>query len=150
MFIDGRFEGRVVLYETDRYPLACIGPCRFVWKSEEASSETNPHRQRTLWIWTHPSIYEQFQRELAKIWNLIDARDVDTDDSPQVKKIKLTTNETKEMQRMSKFKSSEGNNVELECLKDELVRFKLLGPFATTILANVLTTFESSNMTETE
>lgn len=38
----------------------------------------------------------------------------------------------------------------MNCLKDELVRFKMLGPLSTTILNHVLHVFESSNMNEQE
>ncbi len=37
------------------------------------------------------------------------------------------------------------NKIKLTSLKDKLIRFKLLGPLSTTILANVLQTIERSN-----
>lgn len=59
------------------------------------------------------------------------------------------SSELKNSTTIMKFKSSSGR-VELECLKDELVRFKLLGPLSTQILANVLWSIDTAKMNETE
>lgn len=65
----------------------------------------------------------------------------------KAKKIKLTSNES--VSEAVKFTGSQAN-VQLECLKDNIVRFKLLGPLSTTILANALSTFDRQHMNEFE
>lgn len=44
----------------------------------------------------------------------------------------------------------ESPHVGLESLKDDLIRFKLLGPLSTTILANVLNVFGLEEMSQLE
>lgn len=119
IYMSGKCEGRTVLYEAGQYPYKCIGPCRFLWKPSET-------KDKTLWLWIHPAVNSQVEAELFKIF--------DQEESPVVKKIK-TGHETE-----SKCNK---NNVKITCLKDELVRFKLLGPVSTPILGNVLRTIDS-------
>lgn len=80
MLIGGKFEGRVVVFEADKYPFGCIGPCRFIWKPD-----TSPEN-RKIWIWSHPSIYEQIIKELVTVWDMKPANDQSAkeDESPKV------------------------------------------------------------------
>lgn len=84
MFLDGRYEGRLVLYEADKYPYECMGPCRFLWKPV-TKGECDVKNERTLWIWTHPSIYMQLQNELVKIWDMKKSETNQGDDPPKVR-----------------------------------------------------------------
>ncbi|CAF0708528.1 unnamed protein product [Brachionus calyciflorus] len=124
--ITGKCEGRTILYEIDQYPYNCIGPCRFIWKPGQ-------NENRILWVWTHPSIFKKFENELIKLFGL----ESDQEESPVAKKRKLGSDH-----ELNCWKS---NNIKLKCLKDELVRFKLLGPLSTPILGNVLRTIPSRN-----
>lgn len=68
MHIKGQFEGKIVLYEADKFPFGCIGPCRFMWRPELDSSSSNSIR--TLWIWSHPSIYLDIQKQLIEVFSM--------------------------------------------------------------------------------
>ncbi len=123
MFLNGQYEGNVILYEESKYPFNCIGPVRFLWKCKSDDSDQN--EQRKLWIWSHPSIYQQVETQLKNVFDLNEKKEnEDENSSPVFKKRKLK------------------NEIYLQSLKDKLVRFKLLGPLSTTILANVLKTVD--------
>jgi hypothetical protein len=154
--LNGQYEGRVILYEANKYPFNCIGPCRFLWKpTDEANSDTS---QRKIWLWLHPSIYKHIQQELINIFELTNSTCDSTkvinenDDSPAVKKRKV---EEKTTQNDSVFKdvvddsavwSNNTKTIQLKNLKDKLIRFKLLGPLSTTILANVVNVADLSKL----
>lgn len=129
IYLSGQCEGRVVLYEENRYPYNCIGPVRFLWQPSIS-------KQRTIWIWSHPSIFKQVESQLVSIFELTNKSD--GSDSPQTKKRKLDNatgpNEI----------SYESNNksIVLNSLKDKLNRFKLVGPLSTSILTSLLETVE--------
>jgi hypothetical protein len=62
MNLKGNYEGRTILYKSDSYPNNCIGPVRFIWKKQQCEKE------RSLWIWSHPSIYKQIEQQLLAIF----------------------------------------------------------------------------------
>lgn len=128
IFLSGQCEGRVVVYEENKYPLNCIGPIRFLW---HPSSD----KQRTLWIWSHPAIYKQIESQIITIFGLKNSKNEDSD-SPQTKKRKLENAVDFNENRYE----SENKSIVLKCLKDKLNRFKLIGPLSTTILASLLET----------
>jgi ribonuclease P/MRP protein subunit POP1 len=148
--LNGQYEGRTVLYESNKYPYNCIGPVRFLWKTEIEQSSS-----KTIWIWSHPSIHKQVESELINVFNMSlkvdESKDVEMesangDQQPQVKKRKLE-NETENINEPINsqiYVSQDEKNTSLKCLKDSLIRFKLLGPLSTTILANVLKPVEST------
>ena len=130
MFIDGQFEGKLVLYEADKYPYNCIGPVKFLWKPREVNQD-----KRSLWIWSHPSIYRQVEEQIVNVFNLTRKSSATTDNSsPDAKKRKLL-DDSSDSTCNPIFTS---DLVVLTSLKDKLVRFKLAGPMSTSILANVL------------
>ena len=61
--ISGMREGSVMLYAYNKYPFNAICSVSFLWKPcvETVQSPTpcGDARQRTLWIWAHPSCYEE-------------------------------------------------------------------------------------------
>ena len=146
IFFSGKCEGRISLYEADQYPYKCIGPCKFMWKPEQ-------NENRIIWIWLHPSIHKQVEEEFMKIFKL----DHDQNDSPLAKKRKLNCdnlnqdiNEDIKMENLAEETienclKSESEKVTITCLKDKLVRFKLMGPTSTSILGNVLGIIENEN-----
>lgn len=164
--LEGKFEGRTMLYEPDRYPYHLIGPARFLWRPVESN---NNNQTRTLWLWTHPAIhqtvYEQIkiifqlseQRKILEVSNEMEVSVVNSqdEDSPISKRRKMNESNEK-IDNLNKEKTekrtdsvlicefNEETGIKLKSLKDQLVRFKLLGPLSTTILANVLQTIEPS------
>lgn len=146
MYLEGQFEGRLSFYEADEYPYGCIGPVRFMWKPRDSAD----CQQRSLWIWSHPAIYRKIEEQLIQVFKLEKYLPVTIgadDNSPLVKKMKMSSNTdaggvedvASEPTLSEVFRS---DTVQLESLKDKLVRFKLLGPMSTAVLANVLKTVE--------
>jgi hypothetical protein len=113
MYLNGQYEGNTILYESNCYPFKCIGPVRYLWEQVDIN---DPESFRKLWIWSHPAISQQLEKQFNYVFNLNEEEK--DDDSPVNKRRK--------------------NNIYLTLLKDRLVRFKLLGPLSTIILANVL------------
>ncbi|KAK3090672.1 hypothetical protein FSP39_013594 [Pinctada imbricata] len=62
-YIRGLREGSLVLYHKDSYPYNAIGYVTFMWQPiiEQLSISNS---QRTLWIWCHPSYYQEVWDEL--------------------------------------------------------------------------------------
>lgn len=131
MYTEGQFEGKLTLYEADKYPYSCIGPIRFLWKPREPNQEI-----RSLWIWSHPAIYREVEKQLVNVFNLTREISKSDDSSPDAKKRKLL-DDSSDLNLNPLYKS---NLVTLTSLKDKLIRFKLAGPMSTSILANVLQT----------
>ena len=98
-----------------------------MWKP---SNESNSER-RLLWIWTHPLIYNQIKLEFIKIFEIENNKEENSPEPPENKKAKIETEIINDLILKNNF-------VTLKCLKDNLVRFKLLGPLATTILSFAL------------
>ncbi len=147
VYLEGRLEGRLTLYEAGRFPYGCIGPVRFLWKPRDpaAADET-----RSLWIWSHPAIYRQVEEQIVKVFHmkaaLVAAGETTSEEkksSPTAKKMKMTEevddSEQMELETFSSVSFKSGT-VTLTSLKDKLVRFKLAGPMSTAVLAGVLQT----------
>jgi hypothetical protein len=84
-------------------------------------------KQRRIWIWSHPSTTKQIKAQLIDIFDL---------------KLQIADDNTSEN---GEFESNtEGSIVKFKSLKDQIVRFKLLGPLSTTLLAHVLKTFDDN------
>lgn len=153
MFINGQYEGKTIIYERDKYPYGCLGPCRFMWKPE--LDNLTEQSVRTLWLWSHPSFHKVLQEQLIQVFDLAEQVDEDFDkeqdeSSPQAKKRKLAAEKsTAKNSTTIRYVSINGNEcIELVSLKDKLVRFKLIGPLSTTILANALKTIDDDSTTE--
>jgi hypothetical protein len=105
----------------------CIGPVRFLWKFQDGLSD-----RRALWIWCHPSTYKVIGEQLVRVFNLSGNKDVASGEQSE-EKMETDTDE-------NILSSNDEKNINLLCLKDKLVRFKLIGPMSTSVLANVLKT----------
>jgi hypothetical protein len=145
--LNGQYEGRTILYEADSYPNKCLGPCRFMWMPVNTNCQQEADRR--IWLWVHPSFYTQFEMELLKIFQLkpkinlenLNINSESTEDVPALKKRKLENKKTNEVELDSIDMHSWTNNqktIHVKCLKDKLIRFKLLGPLSATILSSVL------------
>jgi ribonuclease P/MRP protein subunit POP1 len=152
IYVNGQYEGSTILYESNKYPYNCIGPVRFLWKSE---TDQNNNNNKTIWIWSHPSIHKQVESELINVFNMslnvdeaidVDMESTNGDDQPQVKKRKFEndTQDKKESMIPQTYVSNDNKSISLKSLKDNLIRFKLLGPLSTTILSNVLKPIENT------
>ena len=141
IYLNGQCEGNTILYEENKYPFNCIGPVRFNWHPSQ--NQDTIEKKRSIWIWSHPSIYSQIEAELVSVFKL-SKQNESASDSPQTKKIKLNN----EDQNGLYYESFDERKIVLKPLKDKLNRFKLLGPMSTNILANLLQTADSSSTEE--
>lgn len=71
MYLEGTREGNCVLYKQNQYPQGPICPVTFLWRPK---SELEPLRQ--LWIWCHPSSFEELWKELETCLSLSEKCDV--------------------------------------------------------------------------
>jgi hypothetical protein len=116
--LGGQYEGQLMLYHEDKYPYEAIGEVKFLWKPP--SNETS----RTIWIWSHPSYYEEIVKEFQTLFELI-LTDI---------KCEVVIGEGQEAEKLSTripppvYKNYE-LGVEMTVLKDVLGRFKLTGNF---------------------
>ena len=142
MYLGGQFEGTLTFYEAGKYPFKPIGPVRFLWKTQD-SMLSQPRR---LWVWSHPAIHKQIEEQIKAAFDLKIAESSSEENSPVVKKRKLTEApeqcETIESSSLPTYASGDEKNIRFKSLKDKLIRFKLVGPLSTQILANVLQTVE--------
>jgi ribonuclease P/MRP protein subunit POP1 len=134
MYLNGQYEGSCVVYELNKYPMDAIGPVRFLWKPKIDENTT----QRHLWIWIHPSIYDQIKTLFIKLFELKENANDSATEPPQSKKAKIDEKFKKFLIEPPKDLELENSQINVKCLKDRLIRFKLLGPYSTTILGNTL------------
>jgi len=111
-YIRGTKEGQTVLYRENSYPFHALGDVKYLWKPQLESGDKEP--SRSLWIWTHPASYQLILDEIKKVFK---GRDDAT-----------------------------GGNLEeglsigavvIHSLKDQLNRFRLVGPRAQEVLRRV-------------
>nr|SVE75178.1 EOG090X07PD [Daphnia dolichocephala] len=98
-FLSGTREGRVTVFKPNSFSRGPIGLVTFLWRNGEM-----PDR-RTLWIWSHPSFYEQFLLELNAIFGS------DSDQIAPQTAVRITLN------------------------KGNLNRFRLRGPLAHSVVS---------------
>lgn len=130
VYLNGNYEGKLIAYEANKYSSSCIGPIRYLWKPLDIN-ETSANR--IIWLWIHPSMYNQIETEFIKIFE-IECEKIE----PEIKKCKLEQEAVDNSVQDIKNLSFKTDKVHIQCLKDKLVRFKLLGPLSTTILKNAL------------
>ncbi|XP_076089545.1 ribonucleases P/MRP protein subunit POP1-like isoform X2 [Mytilus galloprovincialis] len=114
--INGTREGHTCVYKYDKYPFHAIGCVSYLWKPETNQDESNLI-SRQLWIWCHPSCYNELWEEL-KICFKPENRDSDISELHQ-----------------QTFSSGE---ITVISLKDTLNRHRLIGPSSNQILYQVL------------
>ncbi|GAB1601016.1 ribonucleases P/MRP protein subunit POP1-like [Argonauta hians] len=184
-YLNGCREGSTVLYKHNQYPHDAIGFVTFLWKpicsvhsslTEESSSSSSSNTEsediRYLWLWCHPSCYNQLWEELVKVFqNVIPAasehkssKDVTTEASQEASDIKTSSeakpNQTSQSSTSSTASQSHSSGaadkksgVFLKSLKDQLVRFRLTGPLTLKVLSKAINVSEikipSSDTTDT-
>lgn len=107
-YIGGQREGSIELFSIDSYPYGALGRFQFIWKRPKQNDT-----QRTLWLFAHPSVYQQLVDEICKLFEL------EVQDDMDIK---------------SKKYRNEATNVELHEMKNHLNRFRLTGPLSHAIL----------------
>ncbi|KAG1665116.1 Ribonucleases P/MRP protein subunit POP1 [Nymphon striatum] len=139
MSIKGNREGSTVVYEIGNYPYGAISKVTFLWKTDGASSDKN---FRTLWIWVHPSSYEQIIHEFAKVFeiNLEKLCEQSTDTTSSSDKTTSNQNNLCVCNKREDFQHfhSADSQVIISSLKDSLVRYRLTGPQSHSIITDVL------------
>ncbi|KAG0334323.1 hypothetical protein BG000_008415 [Podila horticola] len=70
-YIDGRRQYFTYLYERDSFPQNLIAPATFLWKQEKPSGEETMDvdelsKSGQLWVWIHPSAFDQAHESIKK------------------------------------------------------------------------------------
>ncbi|OQV20319.1 Ribonucleases P/MRP protein subunit POP1 [Hypsibius exemplaris] len=162
-FLDGHLEGSCMLYEPNMYPAGSIGVVRFTWV-QTALPSSNPTTNRSLHIWTHPSVSDTFLTHVVTVFGMdpvdsdknsttpipdLDAMEVDegnADDGGLLKSMSAVGEEkgipegTVKVQGKTELRAREYRSVtcSLRLLKKDLIRFRLTGPKSTAVLKSVM------------
>ena len=126
-FTKGQREGIAVMYHDGTFPTRPIGPVQFLWcaassqgeeKGEESEMECLSVTSK-LWLFCHPSMFEEALREVQKATSKCDIGEVGV---------------------VNDVTSGVGGvtPISVHGLKDELVRFRLLGPRSHAVVMEVL------------
>ena len=151
---DGGKEGEGIMYHANSYPWDPIGVVWFLWKFQHAvdKSSTSPlpdletTETTSLWVWCHPSIYD----EVLCLFKSAAGECVCSQSLQQEEIVKGASNTVSLPQ--SKLDSSQGYftldraklaslgkpNVSVCSLRDDLLRFRLVGPKSQLVLSAVL------------
>lgn len=136
--IDGTREGHCFVYHPNAFPLHAVGPVSFLWKPHvdklpvENSCSNCPHRQ--LWIWCHPSITNELVKILIEIFHL----EENLEKSTKEYKFVSNVNYMKCKLHFQKEPVYSSDDITMCILKDTLVRHRIIGPNALSIITSVL------------
>lgn len=141
IYISGSVQGTTCLYCPNSYPANAIGPVSFHWKPVTSSpqhghslsqpdSTTATHR--TLWVWAHPSIYQQLLDELVTAFSLNKVAPCDQPEIPH------SNNPIFRKYPRLPIEQHQSTSVTLRVLKHALCRFKLRGPLSHVIASDAL------------
>ena len=115
LYLDGTKEGVAFMYKPRLYPYHCLGPVHFLWQYRKINEA---QKERRVWLWIHPSMYESVIEVLQLELKFINSQaEIHPESSPSSKPHPLVT---------------------ISSLKDKLLRFRLVGPKAISILLSVL------------
>lgn len=136
-----------MFYKCGMYPNGAIAKVSFFWKPKPKSHNNDPAENiRTLWIWSHPSSYQQVYDELCSVFSIegtCSSSKVSVDN-------KLTRSDDIAPGKGNFYRRSEisklcnkARTVTIIPLKDSIVRFRLTGPQSHAILSDLLKPIES-------
>ncbi|XP_013380528.1 ribonucleases P/MRP protein subunit POP1 [Lingula anatina] len=140
-YIQGTRQGSTILYKGGSYPDNAIGEVFFHWKpvtlitSEFSGSTTVSELSdcsldddtRTLWVWVHPSFWDEaFAEFKAALKSGLSGKD------------ELYSKEMKHTSQLQQEHSKATSSVIVKSLKDNILRYRLSGPMSTSVLAEVL------------
>lgn len=141
-YLNGSREGRAWLYQPGKYPFGVLGEVTFLWKTV-SSNENN--QQRTLWLWTHPACYVAIKEAIVSVFQCkMISQGADIVSST----LKKLENRNIPFQRVPRLQGEDG--VILSLLKDTLVRFRLIGPLSSVVLAKSLGKTEVKSSSDSE
>ena len=161
----GQREGRAVMYRSRCYPYGAIGPVHFLWQMQtlrhidEVVLNSAHSPAPKLWVWCHPGMYEEVLSEVQAVAESYNSRQ---SDGSAVRKLPSSTTsmitgkgvmcKAGESSAASEPSSSTtststggeavasqtGIPILVKSLKDELVRFRLIGPRSHALLMETL------------
>lgn len=163
-FIRGNREGLVDLFKIDSYPLNAIGNVSFLWKPEP---DLEIAQTRTIWIWIHPSFFNEVLEELVKLFELeivpsstekIPESTMEVEEvNKKPQKLNSCTKKDDKLNFITKNHAnnrnreyrSDTNRVRLKTLKDTLNRFRLTGPLSHAVLFRALKNYDNNSVQQT-
>ncbi|GFS53124.1 hypothetical protein TNIN_113402 [Trichonephila inaurata madagascariensis] len=154
MYLDGSKEGHCVIFHPKCHPFKAIGPVSFLWKpiydiqTHEYLTEIPANTKRKLWIWCHPSCYDELSQVFIDIFHLKEVDKSVTDDKLWTFACKLTFTKLARHFRKEKIFASE--LVKMTLLKNSFTRHRLIGPMSQTILSRVLSLADINDNEESE
>lgn len=130
-YINTGKEGQVMLYHSNQYPYGAIGPVSFMWRQYTSDHKDNQLSQ--LWIWVHPSCYEEAMQEIQNVCSY------SSNKSSNSTSTNANTSTSSDSSSSCKEESRQGcSNLTVTSLRFDLVRLHLIGPLALPLLAEML------------
>lgn len=117
-YTSGKREGFMDLFEAESYPLKALGPISFLWKPAVINQLDS--LIRTVWIFVHPSFYQNVVNELVSVFHL-----------------KSIVDDCESLPIYMNFI----NRIKLIQLKDNLNRFRLTGPLSHAVLTKAFQSY---------
>ncbi|XP_045157725.2 ribonucleases P/MRP protein subunit POP1-like [Mercenaria mercenaria] len=143
----GTREGNTIMYESDKYPWNAIGPVSFMWNPSPPirdKSQNEAANQRQLWIWCHPSIFDQIWKELLDCLNLKETKLIKKEEGNTTESVdKKKEDENTEPFICDKYRTNvvavdAGELITMKSLTGSLLKFRLTGPQSTAVLVDTL------------
>ncbi|XP_076178150.1 POP1 ribonuclease P/MRP subunit isoform X2 [Ptiloglossa arizonensis] len=116
IFITGTREGTLMFFKKNGYPQFPIGYVNFLWKPSHSDL-------RTIWIWVHPSFFDDFVAEIVSSFEL------QSDIADPIS----TSNEN-----INSYLYVNNKNCKMSIHKNTLNRFRFYGPLSISVLTNIL------------
>lgn len=132
-FLSGDREGSVELFEPDRYPMGALGNAQFLWRSDQSEV-------KTLWLFTHPTIYKELVQQLILLFGLRNAfrEQLVKDEAKEMNQRDLRAiTKNNKFVRCPRYLNNE-LKVEITELKDTLNRFRLTGPLTNAVVTRAI------------
>ncbi|KAJ1357503.1 hypothetical protein KIN20_015668 [Parelaphostrongylus tenuis] len=134
--LDGRYEISTLIYHPGQYPLGFIGPVRFQWIKNNDMCK--------LALWMHPSCREEVLFVLKELLELVEEERMEDNNESN------TVPHTIEEWRLSRMKVRTNtwtgkNGIRVQDLRDQLVRIRLYGPLAVSIVCDSLKLVSDEN-----
>lgn len=123
------------MYDGDRYPRSAIGHVSFLWKPLVSLWSDKKKNDRALWIWCHPSCYSEVWQAIKSSFYSQQNQNAsdDSENSTQLLERTVPVEETEQTNSTLVV-----GNVEIQSLKNSIMRYKLTGPMSLTILRDCL------------
>ncbi|XP_039544756.1 ribonucleases P/MRP protein subunit POP1 [Pimephales promelas] len=144
--VSGARQGIVQLYRSDCFPRGALGPAEFLWRPRAPDAAL-----RQLWIWLHPALKQDVLSELLLVCGCSPAvsEDLHPEADPAGRKRKsdegdagpppkrLLGDGTRPAGAPVRWESPD-THITISDLTLEIVRFRLIGPLAHTVLTDTL------------